>query len=141
MSRGRHAARSKHDPEWAARRRAAAYLAVYLKRGTVTRGACGCGSADTIAVQPDPAEPLRVSWICRRCASAPIEEQRTQNPIEAFAVAAGGMAAALDRLTTIDPAVFDELAQTVSRRHHFMNPGSPMHRQAILRLALERRIL
>jgi len=49
-----------------ARDSARAKLAMALRRGKRTRGACTvCGGHDVVALIADPARPLDVTWVCR----------------------------------------------------------------------------
>lgn len=69
--RGKRKRYSDLPPETKRNQAALAYANVYKRRGHLTQLPCErCGSTDSQLFIPDPAQPLRVRWVCADCKAA-----------------------------------------------------------------------
>lgn len=69
--------------DYALRCRARVAVHRALAAGTLKRGPCqGCGDLRARARHEDPAKPLDVAWLCRRCEKLKpqSEQERTPDP-------------------------------------------------------------
>jgi hypothetical protein len=116
------------SPEEQLRRRARAYVDVYVRRGKIEKGRCGiCGETEVLAAWDDPARPLDVQWLCR--AHADEHRDTAREAAKLRGAIAAEYAEVREQLALLPPDVQAELHEAALRGPAGLGcqPSSPFY--------------